>query len=257
MIFFLATKKQCPWRICKTENLSRRNIITTLQLVRYWRPGSHGNITHFCFQWSRFPFFSAARQDWEVSDLIQSVTTLFKSDGQEHPLIPRAIYVWIESPLEDRGAKVMRRLGCHITIQPSPASHGFPLMTPILLRGSVAGEVQAVSCLRDVRLGGQAPPHPHLVPLAPRSRTSLPLCSSTRRTPTASDTCSARRASGRTTRPTAAWRWSCPTRPAKATTTVSGTATVTIPEKKINKKIGKCGILFPFYGWCYELADFN
>lgn len=39
----------------------------------------------------------------------------------------RSIYAWIESPLEDRGAKVLKSLGCHVAIQPSPASHGtFP-----------------------------------------------------------------------------------------------------------------------------------
>lgn len=39
--------------------------------------------------------------------------------------------------------------------------------------------------------------------------------------PTASATCSAKKASGPTTPPTAAWRWFCPTRRVKATITVS------------------------------------
>lgn len=72
--------------------------------------------------------FSSPRQVWVVSDLIQSITTSFKRNGQEHPLILPSIYAWIQSPLEDGGAqKMLKSLNCHVTIQPSPASHGtFP-----------------------------------------------------------------------------------------------------------------------------------
>lgn len=204
-------------------------------------------------------FFSAARKDWEVSDLIQSVTTLFKSNGQEHLLIPRAIYIWIESPLEDRGAKVMRRLGCHITIQPSPASHGFPLMTPILLWGSVAGEGRpSAVCVTYVSAAGRLP----TLTLSPLALAHAP------------PFLSAVRQGVRLQRPTHVRQGGQtdglhplqlhegdpvqPAQPRRLPRWVEQPPS-RFPKKKSKKKkkIGKCVISFPFYGWCYELADFN
>lgn len=72
--------------------------------------------------------------------------------------------------------------------------------------------------------------HPNLVPLTLSSwlmpfpsspLASLPLRSLTKRMPTASATCLAKKASGQTTPPTVAWRWFYQTHPAKETITVS------------------------------------
>lgn len=160
--------------------------------------------------------FSSPRQFWVVSDLIQSITTLFKCNGREHPPIhPLGLKALWRTEEQKCWTASQPRLSRHNSAVSRLSWHVPPLITPIFLRGGNGrGAGRQRFAWRTTGTTARSP------------RLRLPLHSSTRRTPTASATCLARRASGQTTPPTAAWRWSCPTRPARATTTVRGAVTI-------------------------------